>query len=103
MGLYTETNDGTDVSTESFDISTAFLQGLDYQQLQRNARQLGYEHRHKRYVYIIPPESVWKHFRSLPEAPTDLKVADHLRHHFALLCLRAMYGFADAPLMFQLA
>ena len=101
--LYSETGDGTDISTESFDISTAFLQGLDYQELQRNARQLGYEHRHKRDVYIIPPENVWRHFRAIIESPKDLKVPDHLRHLFALLCLRAMYGFADAPLMFQLA
>ena len=101
--LYNPTDDLNDIDTESLDISTAFLQGLDYQQLQEQARKLGYEYRHPRAVYIIPPENVWRHFRNMTSAPANFKVADNARYMFVLRCLKAMYGFADAPLMFQLA
>eukprot|EP00959_Pyramimonas_sp_CCMP1952_P038220 799727-Pyramimonas_sp.AAC.1 len=39
----------------------------------------------------------------MPEASSSWKVADKDRHRYALKCLRAVYGFTDAPLMFQLA
>ena len=39
----------------------------------------------------------------MPDAPTSWKQPDNMRAHIVLRCLRAMYGFADAPLMFQLA
>ena len=61
--LYNPTDDPNDVTIESFDISTAFLQGMDYQALQKHARTLGYEYREDREVFIKPPENVWKHFR----------------------------------------
>ena len=83
--LYTDDPNGNDIETESIDISTAFLQGLDYQELQSNARHLGYEYRQQRDVYVVPPENVWRHFRAMPNAPKDLKVPDHLRHLFALI------------------
>ena len=90
------------VDTESFDISTAFLQGLDFTKLREQSRDLGYEYRHAREVHIEPPENIWRHLRSIPEAK-DLHIDDNRRWSFVLQCLRAMYGFADAPLMFQLA
>ena len=101
--LYNPTGDPNDVTIESFDISTAFLQGMDYQSLQKHARTLGYEYREDRDVFIKPPENVWGHFRKMPDAPASWKIKDHERALWALRCLRAMYGFADAPLMFQLA
>ena len=61
--LYNPTGNPADVTVESFDISTAFLQGLDYKALQKYARDLGYEYRENRDVYIEPPENVWEHFR----------------------------------------
>lgn len=39
----------------------------------------------------------------MKDEPRELKVQDSARHLTLLLCLKAMYGFADAPLMFQLA
>ena len=101
--IYNPTSDPTDVTVESFDISTAFLQGLEFQELQRYARSLGYEYREDRDVFIEPPANVWQHFRKMPEAPPSWKQPDNQRGNFVLRCLRAMYGFADAPLMFQLA
>ena len=95
--------DDGDVDTESLDISTAFLQGLGYDNLREKARTLGYEYREDRTVYIIPPENVWSHFRRMPEASRSWKIPDKDRHRYALKCLRAMYGFTDASLMFQLA
>ena len=94
---------GDDVDIESLDISTAFLQGLDYATLDKIARDLGYENRIQRGVVITPPENFWRHFRRMPHCPKDLKIPDHLRGQVFLECLKAMYGFADAPLMFQLA
>ncbi len=101
--IYSDTGDNLDIDTESLDISTAFLQGLDYQQLKDQARLLGYEYRQPRDVHVLPPENVWFHFRSMRKAPSSFKIPDRQRHKYALKCLRAMYGFADAPLMFQLA
>ena len=39
--LWNDTDDPYDIETESLDISTAFLQGLDYSELSANARTLG--------------------------------------------------------------
>ena len=39
----------------------------------------------------------------MPDAPKSWKLPDSMRAYVVLRCLRAMYGFADAPLMFQLA
>ena len=101
--IYNPTSDPKDVTVESFDISTGFLQGLEFKELQRYARTLGYEYREDRDVFIEPPPNVWDHFRKMPDAPSSWKQPDHQRGNYALRCLRAMYGFADAPLMFQLA
>ena len=100
--IYTQ-DDWGPVNLESLDISTAFLQGLSYKDLAAAARQLGYESRIDRRVVISPPENVWRHFRRMSGAPPELRVKDSARHLTLLLCLKAMYGFADAPLMFQLA
>ncbi len=100
--IHTEADWGP-IEIESLDISTAFLQGLSYKDLAAAARQLGYESRINRRVVISPPENVWRHFRRMKGAPDELKVSDSVRHWILLLCLKAMYGFADAPLMFQLA
>jgi hypothetical protein len=101
--LYNPTDNPRDITIESFDISTAFLQGLDYAELQQQASHLGYEYRQDRTVYVTPPENVWSHFRKMEHAPRSMKIPDSQRSRYSLKCLRAMYGFADAPLMFQLA
>ena len=94
---------GKEVSTESLDISGAFLQGLTYSELAKLARQLGYEARQQRRVFVRPPENAWRHWRQMSEAPAHLKIPDSRRVTTVLRCIRAMYGFTDAPLMFQLA
>ena len=102
--IYTfEPEDDDDVSTESLDISGAFLQGLEYTELAENARALGYEVKEPREVFVKPPENIWRHFRSIAGCPQELQVPDSQRYLYVLRCLRAMYGFVDAPLMFQLA
>ena len=101
--LHNPTHNESDITTESFDISGAFLQGLDYEELQKQARSLGYEYKIKRKVFVKPPENVWRHFRSMRDTPASLRIADKDRAYYVLECLKAMYGFADAPLMFQLA
>ena len=45
------------IDTESWDISSAFLQGLRYEDLAKQARELGYEIRAPREVFIEPPEN----------------------------------------------
>eukprot|EP00974_Lingulodinium_polyedra_P070826 6856039-Lingulodinium_polyedra.AAC.1 len=54
-------------------------------------------------VWVDPPENCWRHWRKMPEARQEFKVPDHQRAQWVLRCLCAMYGFVDAPLMFQLA
>ena len=100
-GLIYSTRDDP-ITLISLDISGAFLQGLEYEELIRISRELGYESKNKREVFIVPPENVWKHFRALVSPNHDLFVQDSKRGEFCLECLRAMYGFTDAPLMFQL-
>ena len=100
--LYTEDPYYDPVELISLDISSAFLQGLDYEELIRCARDLGYESRFDSEVFVIPPENVWRHVRALVREGSDLYVDDKDRGQYVLQCLRAMYGFADAPLMFQL-
>ena len=88
----------------SLDIKGAFLQGLKFTELAELARSLGYEHRHQRDVFVIPPENVWRHFREILKDPRHhLYVEDKYRAAWFLLCLSGMYGFADAPLLFQMA
>ena len=96
-------DDPLDVDTESIDISGAFLQGLEYTELAKKARGLGYEVKEPRTVYVQPPENIWRHFRNCKDCPTEMNIPDSWRGYYVLLCLRAMYGFVDAPLMFQLA
>ena len=57
--------DPRDIVLVSLDIKEAFLQGLRFEELTKLARKLGHEQRRKRDVYVVPPENVWRHFRSL--------------------------------------
>ena len=94
---------GESVDTESLDISCAFLQGLRYSDLRKLAKELGYEQKGVRSVCITPPENVWRHFRAMDSAPPVFHISDEERGEWSLKALKAMYGFSDAPLMFQLA
>ena len=96
-------DDPDDVDTESLDIQGAFLQGLTFDDLAHRARALGYELKELRDIFVQPPENVWRHFRKMDKAPNSFKIPDNKRSQYVLYCLRPMYGFTDAPLLFQLA
>ena len=53
--------------TESWDISSAFMQGLRFSELSERSRELGLDVREKREVYIAPPANVWRHLKQLSE------------------------------------
>jgi len=85
---------------EAFDITTAFLQGLRFQDIIVAARKYGYNIRALRRVWLRPPGNVWRHLQGM---------ADHLSidlretYLYVLELLKAMYGLVDGPLLFQLA
>ena len=86
---------------ESWDISNAFLQGLKFSELQKLSKELGIELREVRKVYLRPPANVWRHFRNIKGS--TIVVADAISWMYLLLCLKPMYGFVDAPVLWQLA
>eukprot|EP00959_Pyramimonas_sp_CCMP1952_P116352 2432317-Pyramimonas_sp.AAC.1 len=49
--------------TESWDISSAFMQGLNFSELSERSRELGLDVHEKREVYIAPPANVWRHLK----------------------------------------
>jgi hypothetical protein len=86
---------------ESIDISTAFLQGLNFSEIVARAAELGHEVKEMRKVWLVPPANVWRHLRDLPNS--GIKVEDGDITLFVLRLLKAMYGLVDGPLLFQLA
>ena len=84
---------------EAFDVSTAFLQGLRFQEIEARARELGHECKRQRTVWLLPPANVWRHLRLLHFTT----VQDVERHLFRLLLHKAMYGLVDGPILFQMA
>ena len=84
---------------EAFDVSTAFLQGLRFQEVAERAKALGHDVQQPRSVWLRPPANVWRHLRSLNFST----VRDAERMLFLLHLLKAMYGLVDGPLMFQMA
>eukprot|EP00959_Pyramimonas_sp_CCMP1952_P081980 1712843-Pyramimonas_sp.AAC.1 len=61
-----------DFELESWDISSAFLQGLRFQELAARARELGLDIREHREVYIAPPANVWRHLKKLSPLFADI-------------------------------
>ena len=90
-----------DFEAESWDISSAFLQGLQFSELSERSRELGLDVREEREVYIAPPANVWRHLRNLSsefsEIPTDQE------HLYVLECVKPVPGLIDAPLLWQAA
>eukprot|EP00974_Lingulodinium_polyedra_P038469 3685633-Lingulodinium_polyedra.AAC.1 len=78
MGQLEEVHDDP-VGAESWDIPSAFLQGLNYNDLMKLARKLGYEAKEPRTVWVDPPENCWRHWRKMPDARREFKVPDHER------------------------
>ena len=88
---------------ESWDIDNAFLQGLDFRTLREKAKELNIEMKAIRRVYLTPPRNVWRHFRELKVEGSYIVVEDCDVPWALLLCLKPMYGFVDAPILWQLA
>ena len=99
VASFMATND--DYTMETWDISTAFLQGLKYSELKRHAKQLGIEVKENREIYLAPPANVWRHFREYEKS--TINISDHMVCFFVLLLLKPIYGTVDAPLLWQLA
>ena len=55
MGQIEDSGKEDPIGTESWDISSAFLQGLKYSDLMKTARKLGYEAKAPRIVWVDPP------------------------------------------------
>ena len=90
-----------DFEMETWDISTAFLQGLKYSELKKHAQKLGIEVKENREVYLAPPANIWRHFREYDKS--TINIADSMICSFVLLLLKPIYGTVDAPLLWQLA
>ena len=52
-------------------------------------------------MWLVPPPNVWRHLRNNPDSP--IVVWDVDTFLFCLELLKAMYGFVDGPILFQLA
>ena len=89
-----------ELELETWDISNAFLKGLNYAELERLSKRLGLELRVNRKLYLKPPANVWRHLRDHPHS--NIKIPEYLIGEFFLLLLKAIYGTVDAPLLFQL-
>ena len=85
---------------ESWDISSAFLQGLNFKDLYKQAQKFKLEIRDARQVYLKPPANVWKHLREIKGSKINVQEADI--GYFLLLLLKAMYGLVDAPLLWSI-
>ena len=72
---------------EAFDVSTAFLQGLRFQEIEARAKELGHECKRIRTVWLQPPANVWRHLRLLGFTTVE----DIERSLFVLLLNKAMY------------
>ena len=92
-----------ELTMESWDIGNAFLQGLDFRTLRQKAKELGIEMKSIRKVYLTPPRNVWRHFLELKSEGSYIIVDDWDVFLALLLCLKPMYGFVDAPILWQLA
>ena len=83
----------------ALDVSTAFLRGLRFTEIEARAAELGVEVRKSRTVWLRPPGNFWRHLRRLGWCTVE----DHDRALFLLRLLKAIYGLVDGPLLFQMA
>jgi hypothetical protein len=86
------------LSLESWDVSSAFLQGFSFSVLDKAASELGFDTRGlKREAYITFSDNVWFHLRTggMPNCP---KVGSDLSQYCGQL-LKPIYGLNDAPLL----
>ncbi len=87
------------LEVESWDVSSAFLQGFSFNELQQVCRELGVQPPEiSREVFITVPENVYFHLRKLgvknSQGASNATTVLHLK--------KGMYGLSDAPLLWQL-
>ena len=82
-------------------MKTAFLQGLRFGELDKKAKELGFEVKADRQVWFVPPANCWRHLREIPDS--GIYIEDWMIGHYILELLTAIYGLVDGPIMFQLA
>ena len=87
-----------DLDAESWDISGAFLKGMNFDAVRRLLEQKGIKSP-KRKIAIVAPANVWRHLASFDKrfAVETARLGD-----FILICLKPVYGLSDAPLAWQL-
>eukprot|EP00959_Pyramimonas_sp_CCMP1952_P452829 9467234-Pyramimonas_sp.AAC.1 len=90
-----------DFELESWDISSAFLQGLRFKELAERSKELGLDVRQEREVYIAPPANVWRHLKKLSKE--FAAIPDDQIHLYVLQCAKPVPGLIDAPLLWQAA
>ena len=78
-----------DWDCETYDVSTAFLQGLKFQEIESRARELGQGCSKQRKVWLLPPANCWRHLRLLGFTTVE----DCERHLFLLLLLKAWHFY----------
>ena len=84
---------------ESWDISGAFLNGFTFERIKAMMTAKGIK-MPKRKVHVVPPANVWRHLHALD--PEGFSIGKYSVADWVLECLKAMYGFGDAPLAWQL-
>ncbi|CAE7024435.1 fumA, partial [Symbiodinium sp. KB8] len=87
-----------DLDAESWDISGAFLKGMNFEAVRRLLEQKGIKSP-KRKIAIIAPANVWRHLAFFDKrfAVEPTRLGD-----FILLCIKPVCGLSDAPLAWQL-
>ena len=88
---------------ESWDVSSAFLQGISFDEITSVANALGVPSPLVvRMVVIDVPGNVWHHLEKLGFLPRGMSAAE-AQKKFVLRLIKPMYGLNDAPKLWQLS
>jgi hypothetical protein len=88
---------------ESWDVSTAFLQGISFDDIPKFARALKMDiPLVDRYVYLTVPGNVWYHLLQLGFITREQYQQARLGR-LVLQCVKCVYGLVDAPLLWAMA
>ena len=87
-----------DLDCESWDISGAFLKGMDFETVRKLLESRGIR-TPVRKVAIIAPGNVWRH---LANFDSKFKIDLQRVNDYLLFCVKPVYGLSDAPLAWQL-
>ena len=84
---------------ESWDVSGAFLKGLNFKELTIALRKKGISVPERK-VFLAPPPNVWRLFHRCTNCDIKIDLTKHST--YILEVLRCVYGLNDAPLAWQL-